>query len=150
MPKLITAPGIFIISQYHCRKDIIMTQIPNHENTTIHPEVIKRVSQTMPDEEQILDLADLFKLFADSTRVRILFALMKTEMCVYDLSALLQVSQSAVSHQLRLLRNAKLVKNRREGKIVYYSSDDYHVDTVLNLALEHLKEEKRPYTEDLE
>lgn len=127
-----------------------MNNASNHENTTIHPDVIARVSKAMPDEEQILDLADLFKLFSDSTRVRILFALMKSEMCVYDLSALLQVSQSAVSHQLRLLRNAKLVKNRREGKIVYYSSDDYHVDIVLNIALEHLKEDSKSSTEDLE
>ena len=127
-----------------------MPKISHIDNTTLHPEVIVRVANAMPEEEQFLELADLFKLFSDSTRVRILFALIKAEMCVYDLSALLQVSQSAVSHQLRLLRNAKLVKNRREGKIVYYSSDDYHVDTIINIALEHLKEGPKPLTEDFE
>ncbi len=127
-----------------------MSTIPSQEATSLHPEIIERIRGLMPKEEHILDLADLFKLFADSTRVRILFALTKAELCVYDLAALLGVSQSAVSHQLRLLRNAKLVKNRREGKIVYYSSDDYHVDIVMNIALEHLKEEKGSSAEDLE
>lgn len=126
------------------------TKLNKFDQTIIHPQVIEKVRKLMPAEEHILNLADLFKLFSDSTRVRIMLALIKSEMCVYDLSTLLQVSQSAVSHQLRLLRSAKLVTNRRDGKVIYYSSADYHVDTILNIALEHLKEGPTSTMEDLE
>lgn len=127
-----------------------MAKLTANDYNPIHPDIVKKVEQLMPEEEAILNLADLFKLFSDSTRIRILLALANAEMCVYDLAALLQVSQSTVSHQLRLLRHSKLVKNRREGKVIYYTSDDYHVDTILNIALEHLKEGSRSFMEDLE
>lgn len=107
---------------------------------SIHPETVHKVYQSMPTEETAFELADLFKLFSDSTRLRILLALSSSEMCVYDLATLLQISQSAASHQLRLLRNTKLVKNRRDGKIIFYSLDDEHVNTILAIALEHLQE----------
>lgn len=115
---------------------------------SIHPETVKKVYPLMPAEEISMELADLFKLFSDSTRLRILLALSKSEMCVYDLAALLQISQSAISHQLRLLRQAKLIKPRREGKVVFYSLEDSHVDTILTIALEHLQETTPPSTED--
>jgi DNA-binding transcriptional ArsR family regulator len=89
------------------------------ECAVIHEETVAEVRKLMPDEETMLDLADLFKMFADSTRVKIICALLRTEMCVCDISALLGMTKSSISHQLRLLRQTKLVKNRRDGKIVY-------------------------------
>jgi ArsR family transcriptional regulator len=94
----------------------------------------------MPPENTLYDLADLFKVFGDSTRIRILWALDESEMCVCDISFLLNMTQSAISHQLRVLKQAKLVKNRKEGKIVYYSIDDDHVKLILNQGLIHNKE----------
>jgi ArsR family transcriptional regulator len=94
----------------------------------------------MPDEETMLDLADLFKMFADSTRVKIICALLEAEMCVCDISALLGMTKSSISHQLRLLRQTKLVKNRRDGKIVYYSLDDEHIKYILDSGLSHIRE----------
>jgi ArsR family transcriptional regulator len=94
----------------------------------------------MPEEETMLDLADLFKMFADSTRVKIICALLEAEMCVCDISALLGMTKSCISHQLRLLRQTKLVKNRRDGKIVYYSLDDEHIKDILDKGLAHINE----------
>lgn len=96
----------------------------------------------LPKEEIVFDLADLFKLFSDSTRLKILLTLEQGELCVNDLAKFLCSSQSAISHQLRILRNSKLVKARRKGKNIYYLLDDFHVNTILNLALEHLGENK--------
>ena len=95
---------------------------------------------TMPDEELLYDLADLFKVFADTTRIKILYALFESELCVGDLAQLLDVSQSAVSHQLRLLKASKLVKFRRDGKTVFYSLDDDHVRSMIALGMEHVEE----------
>ncbi len=106
----------------------------------IHRDIVAKVRQHMPCEEKLYDLADLFKVFGDSTRIRILYALSVSEMCVCDISALLKVSQSAISHQLRALKGAKLVKNRREGKVVYYSLDDEHVEQIFNQGLDHINE----------
>ena len=86
------------------------------------------------------DLPDLFKVFGDSTRIRILSALSKAEMCVCDIAYLLNMSQSAISHQLRVLKQARLVKNRRDGKIVYYSLDDNHIVGILDQGLDHIRE----------
>lgn len=94
---------------------------------------------TMPNEEETQRVAEVFKMFGDPTRVRILTALLQQERCVFELSDLLDLSQSAVSHQLRLLRSAHLVKNRREGKLIYYSLDDDHVSTILAKGLEHVR-----------
>ncbi|MDR0685013.1 MAG: metalloregulator ArsR/SmtB family transcription factor [Spirochaetaceae bacterium] len=110
------------------------------ESTVIHEDVVAGVRQRMPEEETMLDLADLFKMFADSTRVKIICALLEAEMCVCDISALLGMTKSSISHQLRLLRQTKLVKNRREGKIVYYSLDDEHVRDILDKGLSHVRE----------
>ncbi len=106
----------------------------------IHEAVVNDVREHMPEEETLLDLADLFKVFGDSTRVKIICALFRAEMCVCDIAVLLGMTKSAISHQLRVLRQAKLVKYRREGKIVYYSLDDEHVENIFKQGLLHITE----------
>lgn len=106
----------------------------------IHEEVVRRVFKLLPGEDTTTGLAEIFKVFGDPTRVRILQALRHSELCVCDLSALLSMSQSAVSHQLRILRGARLVRNRREGRVIYYSLMDDHVKTILDVGSEHLSE----------
>ena len=105
----------------------------------VHEAIVNQVNQNMPDEEVLYDLAELFKVFGDPTRLKLLAALLGQEMCVCDLSDLLGISQSAVSHQLRLLRTSRLVNNRREGKSVFYSLDDDHVATILAQGMEHIR-----------
>lgn len=94
----------------------------------------------MPGEEELYDLAELFKIFGDSTRIRILYVLFESEMCVCDIAQLLNLSQSAVSHQLRLLKQSRLVKSRRDGKTVFYSLADDHVRTIIDQGKEHIEE----------
>ncbi|MDR0998224.1 MAG: metalloregulator ArsR/SmtB family transcription factor [Treponema sp.] len=106
----------------------------------IHEDVVNAVRKKLPREELLLDLADLFKVFGDSTRVKIISALLHSEMCVCDIAALLGMTKSAISHQLRELRQSKLVKYRRDGKVVYYSLDDQHVETLFNQGLTHVSE----------
>lgn len=106
-----------------------------------HQQTVKLVSESMPDEGQLMELAQTFKIFGDPTRIKILSALSAGELCVYDLAQLAGASQSTVSHQLRLLRAYRLVKVRREGKGAYYSLDDIHVLSIINAGLEHVKEE---------
>ena len=106
----------------------------------IHEEIVEKVDADMPDEEILYDLAELFKIFGDSTRIKILYVLFESEMCVCDIAQLLGMTQSAISHQLRLLKQAKLVKSRRQGKLVGYSLADEHVKTILGMAKEHLEE----------
>ena len=106
----------------------------------IHEDLLKIVNETMPDEEELYDLADLFKVFADSTRIRILFVLFESEVCVCDLAKVLNMTQSAVSHQLRILKQNKLVKNRREGKSIFYSLADDHVRMIISMGREHILE----------
>ena len=108
----------------------------------IHEAVVNRVLQQMPPEEKFYDLADLFKVFGDSTRIKIIWALFKAEMCVCDIASLLNMTQSAISHQLRVLKQARLVKRRRAGKVVFYSLDDKHVELIFDQALNHINEEK--------
>jgi ArsR family transcriptional regulator len=110
------------------------------ECTVIHEDVIGMVRKNMPKEEALLNLADLFKVFGDSTRIRIISALLHSEMCVCDIAALLGMTKSAISHQLRALRQIKLVKYRRDGKVVYYSLDDDHVGMIFNQGLVHVCE----------
>lgn len=110
------------------------------ECNAIHQEVVSRVKSLMPDEETLYDLAELFKVFGDTTRARILCALFESEMCVCDISILLGMTQSSISHQLRVLKSAKLVKNRKEGKVVYYSLDDEHIKHIFAQGLEHISE----------
>ena len=108
--------------------------------STIHEDIVEKVKGTIPQEETLHDLAELFKVFGDSTRIKILCVLFETEMCVCDIAALLNMTQSAISHQLRVLKNARLVKYRKEGKVVYYSLDDDHVKQIFDQGLIHIKE----------
>lgn len=110
------------------------------ECNVIHEDTIKYAKDNMPDEEVLYDLAELFKVFGDTTRVKILCALFESEMCVCDITNLLNMTQSAVSHQLRVLKTAKLVKNRKEGKTVYYSLSDEHVKLIFDQGLAHVME----------
>ena len=103
-------------------------------------EALKKAENDMPDDEILYDLADLFKIFADSTRIKILYALLESEMCVCDIAQLLGMNQSAISHQLRVLKQSKLVKYRREGKAILYSLADGHVRTILDQGMEHVGE----------
>ena len=105
-----------------------------------HAAIIQQVEPDMPEEEKLYDLAELFKIFGDSTRIRILYVLFEAEMCVCDIAEVLHMTQSAISHQLRLLKQAKLVKNRREGKTVYYALADDHVRTIIDQGMEHIEE----------
>ncbi len=110
------------------------------EVTRIHSDIVNELIARMPDEEVLYDIAELFKVFADSTRVRILYALIESELCVCDISALLNMSQSAISHQLRVLKQSRLVKYRRSGKTIYYSLCDDHIKTMLDMGMEHVSE----------
>ena len=106
----------------------------------VHPDAVSLVQSKMPGEDPIYEVAELFKVFGDSTRARIICALSISELCVCDLSCLLNMSQSAISHQLRALKNARLVKSRRDGKTVFYSLADDHVKTIIDQGIEHVKE----------
>lgn len=107
----------------------------------VHEELLKIVNEKMPEEEELYDLAELFKVFGDSTRIRILFVLFEAEVCVCDLAEVLHMTQSAVSHQLKILKQNKLVKSRREGKSIFYSLADSHVRTIIDQGLEHIEED---------
>ena len=111
------------------------------ETVEVHEDLIRIVNEKMPGEEELYDLAELFKVFGDSTRIRILFVLLEAEVCVCDLAATLNMTQSAVSHQLRILKQSKLVKSRREGKSIFYSLADGHVKTIIDQGREHIEEE---------
>ena len=113
------------------------------ESFELHENLLKIVRETMPEETELYDLAELFKVFGDSTRIRILFVLFEAEVCVCDLASALNMTQSAISHQLRILKQDKLVKSRREGKSVFYSLADDHVRTIINQGREHIEEEPR-------
>ena len=106
----------------------------------VHEDLLKIVNETMPDETELYDLAELFKVFGDSTRIRILYVLFEAEVCVCDLAQVLNMTQSAISHQLRILKNSKLVKCRREGKSVFYSLADDHVRTIIGQGRDHIEE----------
>ena len=108
----------------------------------IHEDIIYSVRENMPMEEDLYDLAETFKVFGDTTRIKILYALFASEMCVCDIAALLNMTQSAISHQLRVLKQARLVRYRKEGKIVYYSLDDEHIKQIFDQGLIHIKEKK--------
>ena len=105
-----------------------------------HEDIVEKVRQVMPGEDTLYDLTELFRIFGDSTRVRILYVLFESEMCVGDIAALLGMPHSAISHQLRALKSARLVKSRREGKTVFYSLADDHVKAIINQGLEHVSE----------
>ncbi|MCM1578291.1 MAG: metalloregulator ArsR/SmtB family transcription factor [Ruminococcus sp.] len=105
-----------------------------------HEDVVKKVMENMPPDEILYDLAELYKVFGDTTRIRILYALFESELCVNDMAQLLGLSQTAVSHQLRVLKNNKLVKARREGKVVFYALADGHVSSIIETGMEHVEE----------
>lgn len=110
------------------------------ETFETHADLLKLVNEQMPAEEELYDLAELFKVFGDSTRIRILFVLFEAEVCVCDLAEALNMTQSAISHQLKILKQSKLVKGRREGKQVFYSLTDDHVRTIIAQGREHIEE----------
>lgn len=131
-----------------------MPTLPERENVPekcavqcIHPEAIEAAIKGMPESSVLEQLSDFYKLFADGTRLRILAALGSAELCVCDLGALLDMKQPAVSHQLRILRQGRVVNSRREGRVVYYSLNDEHIRDVMGIGLEHLSESYSPRRE---
>ena len=116
------------MSEYNCDCNIV------------HNDIVSKVRAKMPPEERLYDLAELFKVFGDTTRVKILSALFESEMCVCDIATLLNMNQSAISHQLRVLKTARLVKHRKDGKTVFYSLDDEHIKNIFDQGLEHISE----------
>ncbi len=113
------------------------------ENAYLHVNeaVRNKVNETMPPEEEMQDLAEFYRVFGDATRLKILYVLLCSEMCVYDIANLIGMSQSAVSHQLRILKQMDLVKNRRDGKTIFYALADAHIVTILSQGLDHIEEE---------
>jgi len=118
------------------------TNVENCNCSIIHEDVVNIVKENIPKEEILYDLADLFKVLGDSTRIKILCALFQAEMCVCDIAMLFGMTQSAISHQLRVLKQARLVKYRKDGKVVYYSLDDDHVKSIFDQGLIHIVEKK--------
>ena len=106
----------------------------------VHPELIDKVKEGMPEEELLYDLAELYKVFGDTTRIKILYVLFEAEVCVCDLAQCLNMSTSAISHQLRVLKQARLIKFRRDGKTVFYSLADDHVRTIIGQGMSHIEE----------
>ena len=117
-----------------------VTDVECCEEHHVHIHVTNKAKRKMPDEDELYDLAELFKGFGDSTRIKILFALFEEEMCVCDIADTLNMTQSAISHQLRILKQSKLVGNRREGKSVIYFLADDHVRTIIDQGLNHIEE----------
>lgn len=118
-----------------------MEEIFNDEyQSGIHQDIIQKIAEAMPEESVLYNVAELLKVFSDPTRIRIIFVLGQSEMCVCDIANLINVTQSAVSHQLRILKQARLVKARRKGKTIFYSLCDDHVQKILQYAMEHVKE----------
>ena len=106
----------------------------------LHEDRLEDAREGSPTEEMVYDLVELFKVFGDVTRVKIIYALLESKMCVCDIASLLDMTQSAISHQLRVLKKARLVKFRKEGKTVFYSLDDQHIDKIFSFGLDHIKE----------
>lgn len=117
-----------------------INETPSCDYMHVHEDIVRKVNETMPDEEILCDLAELFKIFGDSTRIKILYVLLESEMCVCDIAQLLNMSQSAISHQLRVLKQSQLVKYRREGKTIFYSLADEHVQTIMQQGMDHVAE----------
>ena len=119
---------------------VTMRPEPRCEYMHIHEDLVQQVKSALPSDERLSDLADLFKLFGDTTRIKILYLLFESELCVCDIAALLGMTQSAISHQLKALKSYKLIKYRRQGKTVFYSLADRHVHTIIAQGAEHLNE----------
>ena len=122
------------------RMDLQDSEAPRCDFISVHEDIVNRVMQVMPADQQLLDLAEFFRVFGDSTRIRILYVLSQSEMCVCDIAGLLKMGQSAISHQLRVLKQMRLVKFRRDGKTVFYSLADGHIETILAQGMEHICE----------
>ena len=110
------------------------------ETASEHERIVTKILENMPDDTKLYDLAELFKVFGDSTRIRMLYVLSEHEMCVLDIARVLNMTQSAISHQLKILKQARLVKFRREGKQIFYMLDDVHVKDIISEGLEHINE----------
>lgn len=106
----------------------------------VHEDIVNAVNKKMPEEDVLYDLAELFRVFGDSTRIKILYVLFESEMCVCDIAQLLGMKQSAISHQLKNLKQARLITSRREGKSIFYSLSDNHVRSIISQGLEHIEE----------
>ena len=119
---------------------LIKEPVPECEFQHAHKELVDKISGIMPGEEELCSLAELYKIFGDSTRIKILYALFEAELCVCDIAMLIGMSVSAVSHQLRILKQARLVKTEKKGKAVYYSLNDSHIEKILNIAIDHIRE----------
>lgn len=119
---------------------MIRDELEKCDCNVIHGEAVERANKKIPPQEALSDLAEFFKVFGDTTRIRILFALAESELCVCDISSVLNMTQSAISHQLRVLKQARLVKARKDGKVVYYALDDDHVKQILDLGSLHIRE----------
>ena len=115
-------------------------EAPGCEYMHVHHELVKKVEESMPLTEELFDLAELFKIFGDTTRIKILYVLFESEMCVCDLAQILGMTVSAISHQLRILKQARLVKFRKEGKSVFYSLADHHIKKIIDNGIEHINE----------
>ncbi|MEG2429589.1 MAG: metalloregulator ArsR/SmtB family transcription factor [Clostridia bacterium] len=118
----------------------MLDETPCCEFMHAHTQLVENVNKNMPKEETLFDLAELFKVFGDTTRIKILYVLFESEMCVCDIAQLLNMSTSAISHQLRVLKQLRLVKLRRDGKTVFYSLSDDHVRTIIDQGMEHINE----------
>ena len=117
-----------------------MLEIECCEECQVHEHLVHQIEDGMPDEKTLQGLADFYKVFGDTTRIKILCVLFQSELCVCDIAEVTGMTQSAISHQLRVLKQMKLVKNRRDGKIVYYSLADAHIQSILNQGMEHIAE----------
>lgn len=115
-------------------------EMQNCEFLHIHEDIVKKVEKIMPPTEDLFDLAELFKIFGDTTRIKILYALFESEMCVCDIAQILNMTSSAISHQLRILKQARLVKHRKSGKTVFYSLSDDHIQKIIGNGMEHINE----------
>ena len=122
------------------RMDLQDSEAPHCDFISVHEDIVNRVMQVMPADQQLLDLAEFFRVFGDSTRIRILYVLFEAEVCVCDLAAALNMTQSAISHQLKILKQNRLIKSRREGKSIFYSLADDHVRTIIAQGQEHIEE----------
>ena len=119
------------------------TELEICETECVHSDELAVIREKMPLEDDIIDVAELFKVFGDSTRAKIISALSISELCVCDIAELLNMTSSAISHQLRILRQARIIRSRRDGKTVYYKLDDEHISSIFLLAATHLEEDRR-------
>ncbi|MBO4355718.1 MAG: winged helix-turn-helix transcriptional regulator [Clostridia bacterium] len=120
--------------------EVILNDIETCSFHMVHEDVVKEVEKNLPDDETVFELSELYKVFGDSTRIRILCVLKEHELCVCDIAKLLSMTDSAISHQLRVLRSARLIRSRRDGKTVFYSLADDHVISLIDTAIEHINE----------